>query len=84
MSLFSSVYAERNAEVRAALDSVRCPSPSRVEEILAHSESGDALGLAELAELLEIGVTRRRGLRFQRSVRNAARAHSQALARAQR
>ena len=57
MSLFSSVYAERNAEVRAALDSVRCPSPSRVEEILAHSQSSDALGLAELAELLEVGAT---------------------------
>ena len=56
MSLFSSVYAERNAEVRAILDGVRCPSPRRVEEILAQSESCDALGLAELAELLEIGA----------------------------
>jgi 2-iminoacetate synthase len=56
MSLFSSVYRERNAEVRATLDGVRCPSPSRVEEILAQSESSDALGLAELAELLEIGA----------------------------
>jgi len=59
MSLFSSVYAERNSEVRATLDSVRCPSPRRVEEILAHSQSSSsaALSLAELAELLQIGVT---------------------------
>ena len=57
MSLFSSVYAERNAEVRAVLDSVRCPSPARVEEILAHSQSTDALTLSELAELLEIGAS---------------------------
>jgi 2-iminoacetate synthase len=57
MSLFSSVYAARNAEVRAILDGVRSPSSRRVEEILAQSESSDALGLAELAELLEIGAT---------------------------
>ena len=57
MSLFSSVYRERNEEVRATLDSVRCPSPSRVEEILAHSESSAPLSLAELAELLQIGAT---------------------------
>ena len=57
MSLFSSVYRERNAEVRATLDSVRCPSPKRVEEILAHSESSAPLSLADLAELLQIGTT---------------------------
>src|SRR5208283_4618616 len=57
MSLFSSVYAVRNAEVRAILDGVRCPSPKRVEEILAQSESSDALSLTGLAELLEVGAT---------------------------
>ncbi len=59
MSLFSSVYAERDDEVRAILEAVRCPSPQRVEEILAHSgaASSDALNLAELAELLQIGAT---------------------------
>jgi 2-iminoacetate synthase len=56
MSLFSSVYRERNAEVRATLDSVRCPSPRRVEEILAHSESSAPLSLSELAELLQTGA----------------------------
>ena len=57
MSLFSSVYAARNAEVRAILDGVRCPSPRRVEEVLAHSESSASLSLAELAEVLQIGAT---------------------------
>jgi len=59
MSLFSSVYAERNAEVRAILGAVRCPSQVRVAEILAHSESSgdDLLSLAELAELLQVGAT---------------------------
>ena len=56
MSLFSSVYAERNAEVRGILDSVRCPTPMRVDEILAHSQS-EPPSLAEIAELLQIGVT---------------------------
>ena len=56
MSLFSSVYSERNAEVRSILASVHCPTPQRLNEILAHSESGE-LNLAELAELIEIGVT---------------------------
>jgi len=56
MSLFSSVYAERNAEVRAALDEIVCPSQSRVEEILAKSLTCD-LSLSELAELTEIGAT---------------------------
>ena len=41
MSLFSSVYAEKNAEVRAILNGVGCPTPRRVEEILAQSESGE-------------------------------------------
>lgn len=53
--MFSSVYAERNAEVRTTLDSVDCPSPARVEEILEHSES-DELSLSELAELLQTGA----------------------------
>jgi len=57
MSLFSSVYAERNAEVRAILEVVHCPSPKRVKEILAHSESSDVLSLAELAELFEVSAT---------------------------
>jgi 2-iminoacetate synthase len=56
MSLFSSVYAERNAEVRSALDTAACPTPQRVDEILAHSES-EALSFAELAELIQIGAT---------------------------
>ncbi len=57
MSLFSSIYSERNAAVRSILDGVRCPSPQRVEEILAQSQSCDGLGLAELAELLQVGVS---------------------------
>ena len=54
--MYSSVYAEKDAEVRAALNGVKYPSPSRVEEILAQSESGDGLGLREVAELLEVGA----------------------------
>ena len=50
--MFDSVYAEKNAEVRAALNGVICPSPDRVEEILARSESCDGLSIRELAELL--------------------------------
>jgi len=57
MSLFSSVYAERNAEVRASLDGAGCPSPKRVEEILARSETTEALSLPELGELLQVGAT---------------------------
>jgi 2-iminoacetate synthase len=61
MSLFSSVYSERNAEVRNILSSVHCPTPQRLAEILAHSESSkSSLGapsLSEVAELFEIGVT---------------------------
>jgi 2-iminoacetate synthase len=64
MSLFSSVYAERNAEVRGILDSVRCPSPMRVDEILAHSQS-EPPSLAELAELLQIGITAGAGQQFE-------------------
>ena len=56
MSLFSSVYAEKNAEVRAVLNGVGCPTPKRVEEILAQSETGE-LSLSELAELIEAGAT---------------------------
>jgi 2-iminoacetate synthase len=56
MSLFSSVYAEKNGEVRAALNGVRCPSPRWVEEILTQSETGE-LSLSELAELIEVGAT---------------------------
>ena len=56
MSLFSSVYAEKNAEVRAALNGIGCPSPTRLEEILAQSEAGE-LSLSELAELIEVGAT---------------------------
>ncbi len=57
MSLFSLVYAERNAEVRAILDGVDCPTPKRVEEILAQSETCDGLELSDLAELLQAGAT---------------------------
>jgi 2-iminoacetate synthase len=59
MSLFSSIYAERDAEIRGILTSVRCPSLQRVEEILVKSQSSvpEATSLAELAELLQIGVT---------------------------
>lgn len=59
MSLFSSVYAEKNADVRSILNSVRCPSLQRVEEILANSQSSvpEPPSLAEIAELLQIGVT---------------------------
>jgi 2-iminoacetate synthase len=77
MSLFSSVYAERNAEVRGILESVRCPSPQRVEEILAHSESSAPLSLAELAELLQIGVTAGADAQF-----DLLRAHTRRLWRA--
>jgi len=57
MSLFSSVYAARMPRCAAILDGVRCPSPRRVEEVLAHSESSASLSLAELAEVLQIGAT---------------------------
>jgi len=56
MSLFSSVYAEKNTEVCAALDGVERPTPRRVGEILAQSETDDGLSLSELAELLEVGA----------------------------
>ncbi len=52
---FSSVYPERDREVRAILARAQAPSAGRVEELLAKSRS-EALELAELAELLEIGV----------------------------
>jgi len=69
MSLFSSVYSERNAEVRSILSSVHCPTPQRLAEILAHSESTqsslDAISLAEVAELFEIGVTPGADQQFQ-------------------
>jgi 2-iminoacetate synthase len=37
------------------LDTAACPTPQRVDEILAHSES-EALSFAELAELIQIGA----------------------------
>ena len=58
MSLFSSVYSERNTKVRSILSSVDCPTPERLAEILAHNESSHTeLSLFELAEVLDIGVT---------------------------
>ena len=56
MSSFSSIFAEKHAEVRSVLSAVRCPSVERLRDLLASSEH-QALGLAELAELLEIGAT---------------------------
>ena len=43
--------------MRAALNGIGCPTPRRVEEILAQSESGE-LRLPELAELIEVGATK--------------------------
>jgi 2-iminoacetate synthase len=88
MSLFSSIYAERDAEVRGILHGVRCPSPQRTEEILARSQSSDselhavpstsdALSLCELAELLQIGVTAGADQQFE-----MLRAHTRKLWRA--
>ena len=64
MSLFSSVYSERNAEVRSILSSVHCPTPQRLAEILAHSES-HKISLSEVAELFEIGVTPSTDVQFE-------------------
>jgi 2-iminoacetate synthase len=55
MSSFSSIFAEKQAEVRSVLGAVRCPSVERLRDLLALSEH-QALCLSELAELLEIGV----------------------------
>ncbi len=55
MSSFTSVFAEKQAQVVSALGSVRCPSLERVDELLGGSARG-ALELSELAELLEIGA----------------------------
>jgi 2-iminoacetate synthase len=52
---FSTVYPERDAEVRSALASVRLPSERRVDELLDQARCGP-LGLTDLAELLEIGA----------------------------
>jgi len=52
---FSSVYAQRDAEVRTALARVKVPSEGRVEELMAQARR-ERLGIAELAELLEIGA----------------------------
>ena len=52
---FSSVYSQRDSEVRGILAGVRCPSARRVEELLAHARR-ESPGLPELAELLEIGA----------------------------
>ena len=54
-SSFSSIFAETQAEVRSVLGAVRCPSVGRLRDILA-SRDHQALGLSELAELLEIGT----------------------------
>ena len=56
MSSFSSIFAEKEAEVRSVLNAIRCPSVERLRDLLASSEH-QALGLSELAELLEIGAT---------------------------
>jgi 2-iminoacetate synthase len=55
MPQFSSVFKQKDAEVRSALSRVACPSIERVHELFARSAS-EPLGLAELAELLEIGA----------------------------
>jgi 2-iminoacetate synthase len=52
---FSSIYSQRDAEVRAVLARVACPSERRVEELLASARRAP-LGLFELAELLQIGA----------------------------
>ncbi len=55
MRTFSSVYGEKDSEVRRILDRVRCPSPRRLQELLSQCRA-ETLGLAEAAELLEIGA----------------------------
>ena len=55
MRTFSSVYGEKDSEVRRILDRVRCPSRSRLEELLNQCQV-ETPGLAEVAELLEIGA----------------------------
>ena len=56
MSSFSTIFAEKQAEVRRVLASVRCPSRERLNDLVALS-ADQPLRLAELAELLEIGTT---------------------------
>ena len=55
MSSFSSIFSEKQAEVRSVLGRVRCPSVERLRDLLASSEH-QALCISELAELLEIGA----------------------------
>jgi 2-iminoacetate synthase len=55
MLTFSSVYGEKNSEIQRTLDGVRCPSPRRVNELLSQCRE-ELPGLAEVAELLEIGA----------------------------
>jgi len=54
--MFSSAYAGLDAEARRALDGVKCPSVERVQELAAGAAAGRTLTMAELAELLEIGL----------------------------
>jgi 2-iminoacetate synthase len=54
MHTFSQVFPQKAADVAGIVSGVRCPSLSRVEELLAKSRSA-SLDLPELAELLEIG-----------------------------
>ncbi|MGA7412910.1 MAG: radical SAM protein [Bryobacteraceae bacterium] len=49
------MYGEKDSEVRRILDRVRCPSPRRLEELLSQCRV-QTPGLADIAELLEIGA----------------------------
>ncbi|HVX67404.1 MAG TPA: hypothetical protein VHA11_12415, partial [Bryobacteraceae bacterium] len=60
MSAFSSIYLEKDLEVRRLLAGVKCPAVERVGELLAKSR-GEDLALSELAELLEIGAVAEAG-----------------------
>jgi 2-iminoacetate synthase len=64
MTTFSTVYPEKNSEVRRILGRVRCPSLPRLEELLARSRA-ESLGLPELAELLEIGAAAEATTQFE-------------------
>ncbi len=61
---FSTVYKERDEEVRHILGGVQTPSVERVQELLAMSLE-TSLGLPELAEVLQLGFDQAASEQFE-------------------
>ena len=61
---FSSIYGQRDREIREILARATLPSAGRVREVLDQSLEGP-LEFAELAELLEIGTAPEAGEQFE-------------------